>query len=83
MDRTTRSDTPASRRWTRNPMYVAVLSVLAGECAFTQSAALVAYALTVFAGFYAFVIFYEEPTLRRKFGDEYRQYCARVPRWIA
>ena len=28
-----------------------------------------------------FVIVYEEPTLRRLFGDEYRAYCARVHRW--
>src|SRR5258708_8116656 len=69
-------------RWTRNPMYVAVVSVLTGECAFTQSATLVRYTLTVFLGFYAFVLFYEEPTLRSKFGAEYTKYCARVPRWI-
>ncbi len=28
-----------------------------------------------------FVIFYEEPTLRARFGDEYEQYCRNVPRW--
>ena len=69
-------------RWTRNPMYVAVLAVLIGECVVTQSAALAEYSVAVFFGFYAFVLFYEEPTLGHKFGDEYRQYCARVPRWI-
>jgi protein-S-isoprenylcysteine O-methyltransferase Ste14 len=69
-------------RWTRNPMYVAVISVIAGECVMTRSAPLWRYALAVFAGFYAFVLLYEEPTLRGKFGDEYRAYCARVPRWI-
>jgi protein-S-isoprenylcysteine O-methyltransferase Ste14 len=38
--------------------------------------------LTVFIAFNAFVMLYEEPTLRAKFGDDYRQYCARVRRWI-
>jgi protein-S-isoprenylcysteine O-methyltransferase Ste14 len=28
------------------------------------------------------VVFYEEPTLRRKFGAEYEEYCRRVPRWL-
>ncbi len=69
-------------RLTRNPMYVAVLSVLAGEMLMVRSAALVEYGLAVFAAFYAFVLLYEEPMLRWKFGDSYRDYCARVPRWI-
>ena len=29
-----------------------------------------------------FVLFYEEPTLRRKFGVEYEQYCKNVHRWV-
>jgi protein-S-isoprenylcysteine O-methyltransferase Ste14 len=29
-----------------------------------------------------FVLFYEEPVLRRKFGAEYEDYCRRVPRWL-
>jgi protein-S-isoprenylcysteine O-methyltransferase Ste14 len=29
-----------------------------------------------------FVLLYEEPTLRRKFGEEYEAYCKRVPRWL-
>jgi Putative protein-S-isoprenylcysteine methyltransferase len=28
-----------------------------------------------------FVVLYEEPTLRRSFGDEYNEYCSRVKRW--
>jgi len=69
-------------RWTRNPMYVAVTTVLAGEWMMTRSSALGWYVLTVFIAFNAFVMLYEEPTLRAKFGDDYRQYCARVRRWI-
>jgi protein-S-isoprenylcysteine O-methyltransferase Ste14 len=29
-----------------------------------------------------FVIGYEEPTLRRRFGPSYEAYCAAVPRWV-
>jgi protein-S-isoprenylcysteine O-methyltransferase Ste14 len=29
-----------------------------------------------------FVMFYEEPTLRRQFGESYDEYRRRVPRWI-
>jgi protein-S-isoprenylcysteine O-methyltransferase Ste14 len=28
-----------------------------------------------------FVLFYEEPTLRRSFGTDYEAYCRQVPRW--
>jgi len=69
-------------RWTRNPLYVAVTSVLLGEALMLRSAVLAEYAVAVFAGFVAFVLVYEEPVLRTKFGDAYADYCARVPRWI-
>jgi Glutathione S-transferase, N-terminal domain len=32
--------------------------------------------------FYSFVVFFEEPILRKRFGSEYEQYCAEVPRWL-
>ena len=69
-------------RYVRNPMYVAVSSLIFGQGLLFGSASLLRYGLIVWLGFFAFVLLYEEPTLRRKFGDEYRQYCTRVPRWI-
>ena len=69
-------------RYTRNPMYVGVLSVLAGEAWLYASRPLAAYALSILAGFHLFVVCYEEPTLRRSFGDSYERYCAAVPRWL-
>jgi len=69
-------------RFTRNPMYVGIVLILLGEAIFFASAALFFYAAAIFVGFNGFILFYEEPTLRRLFGESYLRYCAEVPRWI-
>jgi protein-S-isoprenylcysteine O-methyltransferase Ste14 len=69
-------------RLTRNPLYVGVVSVLFGEALMVRSLALTEYAAAVFIAFYGFVLIYEEPVLRDKFGAAYIEYCAKVPRWI-
>jgi len=66
----------------RNPMYWSVASVMLGEAAVLHSVALAELALAFFAGVNVFVLLYEEPALRRKFGAEYEEYCRRVPRWL-
>ena len=69
-------------RYVRNPMYVAVLSLILGQGLLVGSVAVLEYGLAVWLGFIAFVLLYEEPTLRRTFGTEYDEFCTRVPRWI-
>jgi protein-S-isoprenylcysteine O-methyltransferase Ste14 len=69
-------------RYVRNPMYVGVLLILLGEALFFASWRLLGYAGLVFLAFNLFILLYEEPTLRRQFGESYRRYCASVPRWI-
>ena len=69
-------------RSVRNPMYVAVSSLIFGQGLLFGSVSLLEYGLVVWLGFFAFVVLYEEPTLRGKFGKEYEDYCARVPRWL-
>lgn len=69
-------------KYVRNPMYVGVLSLILGQAIWFQSRALFGYAALVFLLFFAFVVFYEEPTLRKKFGQSYERYCKNVPRWI-
>ena len=69
-------------RYVRNPMYVGVVSTIIGQSVLLGSAALLAYSGFVWLCFYAFVLLYEEPTLRRAFGSEYELYCHEVPRWI-
>jgi protein-S-isoprenylcysteine O-methyltransferase Ste14 len=69
-------------RFSRNPMYVGVLSMLAAQALYFASPWLGLYALLVFLAFHCFVVLYEEPTLSRSFGDAYQRYRARVPRWL-
>jgi protein-S-isoprenylcysteine O-methyltransferase Ste14 len=69
-------------KYVRNPMYVGVLLVIIGHFLWFGFWNLLIYAGLVFLGFSAFVIFYEEPTLKRTFGAAYEDYLKRVPRWI-
>jgi protein-S-isoprenylcysteine O-methyltransferase Ste14 len=69
-------------RFTRNPMYVGVSSMIAGQGIYYGSSSIAVYLLVVVLFFNLFVRFYEEPTLRRLFGEQYTKYCRRVPRWI-
>jgi len=69
-------------RITRNPMYVGLVFVLGAWCIYLDSP----LALIGVAGFvlyvHAFQILPEERTLVKLFGDEYREYQSRVPRWL-
>ena len=69
-------------RFVRNPMYVAVFSLIVGQALLFGNVALLEYGAAVAVGFHLFVIGYEEPTLRKTFGGEYADFCANVPRWI-
>ena len=69
-------------RYVRNPMYVAVVIVLLGEAVFFMSQAVLIEAAIFFLLANLFVMLYEEPTLRRKFGDSYENYTQTVSRWI-
>jgi protein-S-isoprenylcysteine O-methyltransferase Ste14 len=71
-----------SYRFSRNPMYVAVLSILIGWALVFRSWPLAIYALVVGAAFHLRVVLAEEPWLARTFGDEWARYKARVPRWL-
>lgn len=68
--------------YSRNPMYVATLAMIAGWALLFGSAVLVGYWIVLFVVFSLVVRFYEEPHLTREFGDEYRAYQAAVGRWF-
>jgi len=69
-------------RYVRNPMYVGVFLVLLAEVLFFESRALALYIVgwSVFVNL--FVILYEEPALRRRFGFSYEEYRRAVRRWV-
>jgi len=69
-------------RWVRNPIYVAALLVVVGEAWLFRSVPLLAYAAAMAVVFHLFVLGYEEPALRRRFGDAYLAYRGIVPRWL-
>jgi protein-S-isoprenylcysteine O-methyltransferase Ste14 len=68
--------------YVRNPMYIGVLLVVVGEAALFRAALLLAYGALAGLLIQLFVVFYEEPTLHRQFGESYDEYRRAVPRWI-
>jgi len=69
-------------RYVRNPMYVGVVLILAGEAWVFWSGGLLLYAAGFFLVANLFIIFHEEPALRRTFGESYADYVGTVPRWV-
>jgi protein-S-isoprenylcysteine O-methyltransferase Ste14 len=69
-------------RLTRNPMYVGVSAMIVAQGVYYGSFPIVVYLLAIVLAFNLFVRFYEEPTLRRLFGEQYDTYCRKVPRWL-
>ena len=60
----------------------AEMMVIWGEALYFTSPGIIGYAvlMTLFAQWV--VVRVEEPELRERFGEAYRSYCQRVPRWI-
>jgi len=69
-------------RYVRNPMYLSVTMIVLGEALLARSRPLVVYWTFFFVAANVFVIGYEEPYLRSRFGRSYDDYVARVGRWI-
>ena len=68
-------------RFLRNPMYLGAGFAVGGAALFFESIQLLAFVALFLLATHLFVVFYEEPTLRRTFGAEYEAYCRRVHRW--
>jgi protein-S-isoprenylcysteine O-methyltransferase Ste14 len=69
-------------QYVRNPMYISVIFILIGHFLWFGYWFILVYAGLAFLVTHLFVILYEEPTLKRKFGAAYEDYLKRVPRWI-
>jgi protein-S-isoprenylcysteine O-methyltransferase Ste14 len=68
-------------RYVRNPMYIGAVLALASAALYYRSLPLLGYAAMFFLATHLFVVWYEEPTLRRTFGTEYEEYRSDVRRW--
>jgi protein-S-isoprenylcysteine O-methyltransferase Ste14 len=69
-------------RYVRNPMYVGVLIALSGEILLFRSRGLLLFAPLLWLAFHLFIRLYEEPTLTRRYGEEYLRFQQNVPRWL-
>lgn len=69
-------------RFVRNPMYIGAGLALVGAALFYRSSGLLVYAGAFLLVLHLFVVFHEEPTLERLFGEDYAAYGRRVRRWL-
>ncbi len=69
-------------RYVRNPMYLSVSLIVLGEVLLTWSRPLLLYWAVWFVAVNVFVMAYEEPALRRRFGAAYERYTEQVGRWL-
>jgi protein-S-isoprenylcysteine O-methyltransferase Ste14 len=69
-------------RYVRNPIYVGVILIFLGHFLWFGYWSLLTYTLLSFLGVHLFIVLYEEPALKKKFGASYEEYLKNVPRWI-
>ncbi len=69
-------------RYVRNPMYLAVVSIVIGQGLLLGSTRVLVYGTLLWLAFHVFVVAYEEPKLRSSFGADYEAFCAGVSRWV-
>jgi protein-S-isoprenylcysteine O-methyltransferase Ste14 len=69
-------------RYVRNPLYDGVMLIFLGHFLWFGYWALLLYTVLAFIGVYLFILLYEEPVLKKKFGGAYEEYLRQVPRWI-
>ncbi|HBC87403.1 MAG TPA: hypothetical protein DCZ94_10645 [Lentisphaeria bacterium] len=69
-------------RYSRNPMYISLLTLIGGWALLAASPLIAGYLLFFAVAFHLRVVFYEEPCLSKLFGQEWTDYKAKVSRWI-
>jgi protein-S-isoprenylcysteine O-methyltransferase Ste14 len=68
-------------QFTRNPMYVGIALLLSGWSLLAASPLLAGYTVMMAIAFHLRVVLYEEPRLKKQFGEGWASYAAAVPRW--
>lgn len=69
-------------RYVRNPGYIGGVLVIVGEGIFFESTVVFIYATFMWVMFHTYVVYYEEPSLKKIFGESYDEYLKITPRWI-
>ncbi len=69
-------------KYTRNPMYIAILVTFLGGFMILGYFLLLIYVILAIPALHLFVVYKEEPELRKKFGKSYEDYLKKVPRWL-
>ena len=69
-------------KWVRNPMYLGIFALVAGEMGFLRSQHILVYFICLLCAMQLFVVGYEERALRHRFGAMYEDYKRAVPRWL-
>jgi protein-S-isoprenylcysteine O-methyltransferase Ste14 len=69
-------------RFVRNPMYLGVSCLIISQAMLWTSFPILVYLVFVMSCFHLFIVFYEEPHLRRVFSEQYDDYSHNVRRWI-
>jgi protein-S-isoprenylcysteine O-methyltransferase Ste14 len=71
-----------SYRWVRNPMYLALFALVAGEALFFRSGHIGVYFVCLVCALHLLVVLHEESALRFRHGAVYEDYKREVPRWM-
>jgi hypothetical protein len=79
---TTRLVVTGLNRYVRNPIYLGAVTIFVGEALLLGRLSLLLYAVAGWVGIAAFVRWYEEPALVRRFGADYQAYRRAVPAWL-
>lgn len=69
-------------RYVRNPGYIGGVLVMVGEGVFLESGIVFIYAAFMWIMFHAYVVYFEEPSLKKMFGESYDEYLKMTSRWI-
>ncbi|OGO22224.1 MAG: hypothetical protein A2Y54_08580 [Chloroflexi bacterium RBG_16_51_16] len=69
-------------RYSRNPMVAGGFLALVGEAGIYQSPSLAVIAVLFAVILYVYIVFFEEPVLKDRFGMRYETYIKTVPRFL-
>ena len=69
-------------RYTRNPIFIAYFMIILGLFFIFGYFFMIIYIISAIIFLHFYLIYFEEPSLRKRFGDDYIMYTKNVPRWF-